>query len=175
MEDSQTTIESRVAAVILERSVGSIDIDGETFNIAPPSLATLILVSEIISTLPIVEEVKHKDDRIYSALHYAKDFKAIGEIAAVLILGAKNLTEKKERVIEKRCLFGLIRRRKTITETIDRKAQLAEAILKNVRPSIIYNVIIERLKQNEIATFFAITTSLNAANILKPTKAEMVN
>lgn len=174
MKDSQTTIESRVAATILERNVGSLDIDGETYEIAPPSLATLILVSEIISTLPIVEEVKDKD-RIYSALHYAKDFKAIGDIAAVLILGAKNLTEKRECIVEKRRLFGLIRRRKTITVTINRRAQLAEQILQNVRPSILYDVIIARLKQNEITTFFAITTSLNAANILKPTKEEVVN
>lgn len=174
MKESQTTIESRVAAAILERNIGTIDIDGESYDIAPPCLATLILVSEIISTLPIVEEVKDQD-RIYSAMHYAKDFKAIGDIAAVLILGAKNLTEQRERIIEKRRLFGLIRSRKTITETIDRKAQLAKAILLNVRPSILYNVIIERLKQNEITTFFAITTSLNAANILKPTKTEVVN
>lgn len=174
MKDSQTTIESRVAAAILERNLATLEIDGESYDFAPPSLATLILVSEIISTLPIVEEVKN-DDRIYSALHYAKDFKAIGDIAAVLILGAKNLTEQRQRVIEKRCLFGLIRRRKTITETIDRRKELAEKIILNVRPSILYNVIIERLKHNEITTFFAITTSLNEANILKPTKAEVVN
>lgn len=174
MTETQTSIESRVAAAILERNLATLEIDGESYDFAPPSLATLILVSEIISTLPVVEEVK-KEDRLYSALHYAKDFKAIGDIAAILILGAKNLTERRERVIEKRSLFGLIRRRKKIVETIDRKAELAEKIILNVRPSILYNVIIERLKQNEIATFFAITTSLSAANILKPTKAEVVN
>ena len=172
--ETQTTIESRVAAAILERNLATLEIDGECYDFAPPSLATLILVSEIISTLPVVEEVK-KDDRLYAAIHYAKDFRSIGDIAAILILGAKNLTEKRERVIEKRSLFGLIRRRKKIVEVIDRKAELAEKIILNVRPSILYNLIIERLKQNEIATFFAITTSLNAANILKPTKAEVVN
>lgn len=169
-----TTVESRVAATILERSTGTIEIDGTTYEIAPPSMATLILVSEIISTFPIVEKVDDKD-RIYSALHYAKDFKQLGDMAAVLILGAKNLTERRERIIEKRRFFGLFKRRKKIVETVDRRAELASAILLNVRPKLLYDVIIERLKQNEITTFFAITTSLNAANILKPTKEEVVN
>lgn len=171
--NNYTTVESRVAATILERS-STIEIDGTTYEIAPPSMATLILISEIISTLPIVEKVDD-NDRIYSALHYAKDFKQLGDIAAVLILGAKNLTEKRERIIEKRRFFGLFKSRKKIVETIDRRAELAKSILLNMRPSLLYEVIIARLKQNEITTFFAITTSLNAANILKPTKAEVVN
>lgn len=169
-----TTVESRVAATILERSTGTIEIDGTTYEIAPPSMATLILVSEIISTFPIVEKVRD-EDRIYSALHYAKDFRQLGDMAAVLILGAKNLTEKRERIIVKRRFFGLFKSRKKIFETVDRRAELASAILLNVRPKLLYDVIIERLKQNEITTFFAITTSLNAANILKPTKEEVVN
>lgn len=172
--NNYTTVESQVAATILERNIGTIEVDGITYEIAPPSMATLILISEIISTLPIVEKVAD-GDRIYSALHYAKDFKQLGDIAAVLILGAKNLTEKRERIIEKRRCFGLFRSRKKVVETIDRRAELAKSILLNVRPSLLYDVIIARLKQNEITTFFAITTSLNAANILKPTKAEVVN
>ena len=60
----QTTIESRVASAILERNVGNIEIEGVTYEIAPPSIATLIVVSEFIASLPIVEKVEN--GRVYT-------------------------------------------------------------------------------------------------------------
>ncbi|QCD37156.1 MULTISPECIES: hypothetical protein [Muribaculaceae] len=171
--NDKTTIESKVAATILERNI-TFEIDGEKYEIAPPSLATLILVSEIISTLPTFENLDKKQ-WLDIVAHHAKDFKPLGEIAAVLILGAKNLTERREKIIEERKFFGLIKRRKKVVEIIDRKSELANAILLNVRPSELNDMIIERLKQNEAASFFAIITSLSAVNILKPTKAEVIS
>lgn len=168
MANEQTTIESRVAAAILEKKIGSIEIDGEIYEIAPPSIGTLILVSEIISTLPIVEKVEAKEV-VNTVLHYAKDFKRLGELAAVMILGAKNLTEKRVRVVESR-RWGIFRKRKEIHETIDRRAELAKAIIDNVRPSVLFDVLIKRLNDMEIPSFFSITTSLSEANLLKPTR-----
>uniref|UniRef100_UPI002731DDA9 hypothetical protein n=1 Tax=uncultured Muribaculum sp. TaxID=1918613 RepID=UPI002731DDA9 len=110
MENNFTTIESKVAAAILERKVGSIEIEGVTYEIAPPSLATLILVSETISTLPTFDKLD-KSQWLDIVAHYAKDYKPLGDIAAILILGAKNLTEKRELIIEKRRFFGLLKRR----------------------------------------------------------------
>ena len=69
----------------------------------------------------------------------------------------------------------LIKRKHRVKQTVDLRAELAKKILDNVRPSVLFEVIVKRLRDNEIMTFFAITTSLNAANILKPTKAEVVN
>lgn len=170
----QTTIESRVAATILERSVSSLEIEGVKYDIAPPTLGTLILASEIVSYFPELTEVEDKQ-RIFLALFKAKDFSKLAELAAVLILGAKRHYEERTEVITKRYLFGLIKRKKTVKTTVDVRAELAEKILLNVRPSVLFEVIVKRLRDNEIMTFFAITTSLNAANILKPTKAEVVN
>lgn len=164
------TIESRVATAILERPSGTIVINGNEYKIGSPSLATLILVSEIVSTLPIVEKTEDKEKKTYSVLHHAKDFKALAEIAAILILGAKNLTENRERTITKKYLFGLIKRSKTIKETIDKKAELANEILLNIRPSVLFETIIKRLQDNEVGVFFVITTSLSEANLLAPTK-----
>ena len=137
----QTTIESRVASAILERNVGNIEIEGVTYEIAPPSIATLIVVSEFIASLP-----------------------------ATLILGAKSLTEERVVVQEKRYLFGLIKRKSKKKIKIDKRAELAKAILENVRPTVLFNVVVQRLQDMEISSFFAITTSLSEANILKPTK-----
>lgn len=54
---TEQTIESKVASAILERPVASIELDGVKYDIAPPSIATLILVSEIVSTLPEMKPV----------------------------------------------------------------------------------------------------------------------
>ena len=159
----QNYIESKVAAAILEKKVGTLDIDGKRYEIAPPSIATLILISEVVATLPIVEKVPN-DKILYSVLHHAKDFKALGDMAAILILGAKECkrSEKKPRFYGIRHFFGY--------EYKPSKDELAEIILQNVRPTVLFDVIIQRLKDMEISSFFAITTSLSEANILKPTK-----
>lgn len=169
-----TTIESRVAATILERSVGTLEIEGVKYDIAPPTLGTLILASEIVSVFPEVADVEDKQ-RLFKALFMAKDYKMLAELAAVLILGAKHLSEERDVTVVKRSFFGLIKRKRIVKQTFDLRAELAEKILLNVRPSVLFDVIVKRLRDNEIMTFFAITTSLNAANILKPTKAEVVN
>lgn len=164
-----TTIESRVASAILERSTGSIEIEGNTYEIGAPSTATLILVSELVATLPIVEKVP-KTEMVNSVLHYARFYRPLGDIAAVLILGAKNLTEERIEVREERRLFGLIRHKTETKVVVDKKAELSKLILDNVRPTILFDVVVQRLQDTEIGSFFAITTSLSEANILKPTK-----
>lgn len=174
MAAEYTTIESRVAATILERTVSTLEIEGVTYNIAPPTIGTLILASEIVSFFPQIDDVDDKQ-RIFMALFKAKDFKMLADLAAVLILGSKRLTEEREVTVEKRHIFGLIKRKHRVKQTVDLRAELAKKILYNVRPSVLFEVIVKRLRDNEIMTFFAITTSLNAANILKPTKAEVVN
>lgn len=174
MAAEYTTIESRVAATILERTVSTLEIEGVTYNIAPPTIGTLILASEIVSFFPQIDDVDDKQ-RIFMALFKAKDFKMLADLAAVLILGSKRMTEEREVTVEKRHIFGLIKRKHREKQTVDLRAELAKKILDNVRPSVLFEVIVKRLRDNEIMTFFAITTSLNAANILKPTKAEVVN
>ena len=166
------TIEQKVAAAVLEKSVGVLEIGGESYPIAAPSTSTLILVSEIVSTLPVVADVP--DDKIVSSvLHFAKDYKALGDLVAVLILGRKGLTE--EREIEETVttkFLGLFPRQKVVKRkvTIDRKAELAQIILDEVRPSVLMSVVIRRLADMEVGDFFGITTSLSEANILRPTK-----
>lgn len=167
MEQIQT-IEGKVAAAILEKNIGSIEIGGKTYEIAPPSVGTLILVSELVSTLPIVERVPN--EKIFnSVLYHARHFKALGDICAVLILGAKGLTEEVEET-RKRRVWGIFNKKYTIRRTVDRQSELARLILEEVRPSVLFDVIVKRLKDMELGSFFSITTSLSEANILKPTR-----
>ena len=171
--EQKETIESRVASAILEKPIGEIKVGGKTYKIAPPSIGTLILISEIIATLPVVKDAP-KDQQLSAVLHYAKDYRKLGEIGAILILGANGLVEettKKVEVIHKR-FFGLIERKevKEVPVLIDRKAELADAIIKTVGAKTLYDTIVQRLSDLEIGYFFSITTSLSEANLIKPTK-----
>lgn len=165
----QETIESKVASAILEKPVGEIEIEGEVYKIAPPSIATIILVSEIISKLPVVNKVSN-EEIVNSVLYHARFFRPLGNIAAILILGAKGLTEKRKKKIVKSYLFGLIKREKEIEIFVDKEKILAKQILENMRPSVLFNLVIRRLQDMEIGNFFGIITSLSDANILKATK-----
>lgn len=160
------TIESRVAAAILERSTGELYIDGQEYKVAPPTLATLILVSEIVSTLPIVEKTEDNELKTYSVLHHAKNYKALGDIAAVLILGAKTISEEERKLSKPRRWYSFRWKKKQESQ----RQRLARIILENISPSKLFEIIIQRLKDNEVGFFFLITTSLSEANLLAPTK-----
>lgn len=167
------TIEELVASAILEKPIGELELDGKVYPIAAPCISTLILVSEIVSTLPVVDDCP-KDEILTSVLHHAKDYGKLGDIVAVLILGRKGLTEEREitETVSAPFLFGLLKRKKKVTRTVtvDRKAELAQIILDNVTPSKLQELIVNRLTTLEIGDFFAITTSLSEANLLKPSK-----
>lgn len=162
------TIEQRVAAAILEKATDSIEIGGEVYPLGDPCTATLILVSELISTMPVVEKVP-KEQIVYSVLHHAKDFKSLPELCAILILGAGNLTEERE-ITEYERFCWLFRRKVTRKVVVDRKAALAREISLNVSPSVIFDCIIGRLQDMEVGHFFSIITSLSEANMLRPTR-----
>ena len=167
------TIEEQVAAAILEKPIGQLEIDGVTYEIAPPCTSTLILVSEIVSTLPIVEKCP-PEEVLSSVLHNAKDYRKLGDIVAVLILGRKRLTEEVEVETEESVpfLFGLFRRKRKVKRkvVVDRMAELSQKVLDNVLPSTLQEMIVQRLTKLEVGDFFAITTSLSEANLLKPTR-----
>ena len=161
------TVEQKVAAAILEKSVGSIEIDGDVYEVAPPSIATLVLVSELVSKFPVVENVP-RDKAVYSVLHNAKYFKPLGEVAAVLIIGAKGLMGGGSRWWER--LLGVFGYKGCAARAAARKEALALAILENVRPTVLFDLVVRRLEDMEVGSFFAITTSLSEANMLKPTR-----
>lgn len=165
MDNDKRTIERKVADAILQQDVTEIEIAGERYKVAPPTIGTLIMVSGLISTLPVVKDTDRKDASaiVSSVLHHAKDFSAIGEIAAILILGAKGLRPR-----ERRGIWRWLGGRKPAGER--KKERLAGLILDNMRPSVLWEIIIRRLNMHEIGDFFAITTSLSEANLLRPTR-----
>ena len=148
------TIESRTANTILQQTV-ELEIAGKIYKAAPPSIATLILASSAISKLP---QVNLDSENIASeSLYVAKDCAVLGEIIAILILGAKGLTETKT-------FFGLK------TKYIDHKSILADKILKELTPKQVSETLNKLLEGMDIAFFFATTNSLIEVNLLRKTK-----
>lgn len=159
------TIEQRVADTLLDRP-DHVAIGGVDYEMPPLTLATLVLVSEAISKLPRVERPQGSQQIVASVLGNARHFGGLADVAAILVLGAKRLTERRKTSAHKLGPFEWGGRE----EVIDRRARLAKTIAEECRPSDIFDIVVRRLQDAEVGSFFAITTSLSEANILAPTK-----
>lgn len=169
-------LEKLVTDTILQRASDVIVIDGTEYPIAPPTPATLILVSELVSTLPAVN--RQADNILLEVLSIAKDLSVIGKITATLILGAKRIKEARyitiEQATEKRCWswkrFRFVVEMTTTTRKVLEVDYLAERILDEVTNETMLRVVLKRLGMMQIADFFELTTSLSEANQLKRTR-----
>lgn len=160
------TIEQRVAEAVLQKPK-DIVIGDKTFKVTPPSIATLILVSEAISLLP--KTTLSKDKIVEGVLFIAKDCCILGDILATLILGSKRLKEtvtvKKNR--ENR-FFRFFK--KTKTQTIDRKTELSQWLLEELSPAQLHKLFFDLIKDFQLGDFFGLTTFLIEINLLHQTK-----
>ena len=157
------TIESKVKQTILQDTT-DITIGGKVYKVAPPSVATLICVSEAVSTLPAVrlDAAKVVDE----VLSIAKDCRPLGEIVAILTLGAKGLTETRREVktVEKRRFWGLIKKQEQV-EVVETPAETTVA-----EPTELKELVGLLISKMEIGHFFGLTTSLTEVNLLRPTR-----
>jgi hypothetical protein len=156
-------IEKKVADTILQKPY-KVEVGGVTYEVAPPSIATLVIVSSLIAKLPQVN--LNEKNILLETLKVAKDCSLLGDIVATLILGADNLEE--ERVIVQKRLFGIIREEVKIK--IDNQHILSDKILKKLTPRQVNNTTVEILNRMEVGDFFGLTASLIEVNLTKPTK-----
>lgn len=168
---NERTIESKTANTVLERRT-TVEIGEKSYFVAPPSTATIIMLSEAVSRLPHIALDPEKV--VDECLAVGKDCRVLGEIAAILILGAKNCVTERKRVLVKgkRYLFGLIDTRVYEVTLSDPKKELAEEILEECSPRQLFNVISHILGQLELSDFFGLTTFLTEINLLRQTKVE---
>lgn len=165
------TIESKAAGTILQKPE-EIKIGDKTYTIAPPSVATLIHISESVSRLPRLH--LDKDKVMEEALAIAKDCKELGDIAAVLILGAKHIDDTVEtrHTEKKRHLWGLFSTSHTVVRLESKKEQLKRELLEDVTPRDLYDIIVQTLSKMQVGDFFGLTTFLTEINLMRPTKVE---
>ena len=173
MDEAKKNIETLASEAILQKDV-EIKVGNRTFKAAPPSTATLILVSEAVSRLP---HIKLEETRLVEeSIAVAKDCREIGDVAAILLLGARHLTETvtEAHTVRKPRLWGLYHTTEviTVTRTIDRKAELSKELLETLTPSELNYLIVELLKKMQLTDFFGLTTFLTEINLLRQTKVE---
>ena len=168
-------IEKKVTDAILQRAESFV-LDGVEYTITPPTPATLILISELVSTMPVVD--RKASNILYEVLATAKDLSVIGKIVATLILGAKRIKERRYVTIQdetetKRWSWKRLRfvtSRTTIETKVLEVDYLAERLLNEVTNETLVHIVSKRLGMMQIGDFFELTTSLSEANQLKRTK-----
>lgn len=154
-----STVEQQVASAILQKEDQVIEVGGRKYYFGKPSVATIIEISALISRLPDVRTDIKDSDISVEVLRVAKDSKVLGEIVAMLILGAKKVKEEKGR------RWWNFKRRSDFSF-------LSENILLELDAAELSSIIIENLTNLRLGNFFAITASLAGANAIKPTKDE---
>lgn len=156
-------VEARVTDTILEKAI-KVQVGSKTYEVAPPTIATLILASEAVSRIP--KFTLDPEKLVQECFCIARHTRFLGEIAAILILGAQRSelrVKPAQRGVFSR-LRALFSRRRT------QKDQLADEILLNLSPKKLFEVITQVLTTLELSDFFGLTTFLTEINLLHQTR-----
>lgn len=156
-------VEAKVKDTILEKAI-NVQVGSKTYEVAPPTIATLILASEAVSRIP--KFTLDPEKLVQECFCIARHTRFLGEIAAVLILGAQR-SELRVKPAQ-RGLFSRLRalfsRRRT------QKDQLTDEILLNLSPKELFKVISQIMSTLELSDFFGLTTFLTEINLLHQTR-----
>jgi hypothetical protein len=155
--------EGRVADTILEKPF-EVNIGGVTYKVAPPSLETLIVVSEEVAKIPQYDV--DKSEIVSESLRVAKDARPMGDILAILILGAGKL--KSTRMEPEKTFLGRVTKWRQIE--VDNVAELSEIIRKKLTPSRVNNLTNKILGKMEMGFFLGSFIFLREINLTKPTR-----
>ena len=79
-------VEVKVTDTILEKAI-TVQVGSKTYEVAPPTIATLILASEAVSRIP--KFTLDPEKLVQECFCIARHTRFLGEIAAILILGAQ--------------------------------------------------------------------------------------
>lgn len=172
------TIEQSVADTILGNPIGTVTIDGKDYRVAPPTTATLIMVSALISQLPEIDPATPREKIIPTLMEAATDCEVLGKIAATLILGAKRIKQQPITTIaipgvERRWSWKRLRKVDKPTTKLTPIFEIdyiAEKVLENMHPGELHEFISTTLTEAHLADFFVLTTSLRTKSLLTPTR-----
>ncbi len=143
------TVQKRVTDTILENAQ-TVVLGGKRYRMAPPTMGTLIMVSQHISELP--DFSMESENLLNTVMKNAKDANAVSEVCAILILGAKKI---------KRGPLGRLRLHR-----------LARRITFNASPKEVLRAIKTTIYGMNLSDFFTLTTFLQGINVTEPTKVE---
>lgn len=149
-------VEQKTSEAVLQ-TAKKININGKEYHFPKPTVATIIMVSELASSLPC--DIREEEDILHHVLATAKDMQPLGRIVAVLLLGAKQVQaeEKKSRYLR---FLGYK----------NKVEELANKMLTELSPKELAEVVASALETLDIAFFFGTITSLTRVNVIAPTK-----
>ena len=149
-------MEEQVAQTLLEEPT-TVTIGGEAYQVAPPSIFTLVRASKYISKIPT--DTISEGNILGSIIHNAEEYENIAWAISVILLG-KDFTQ-----IVTYPKWQFWRKKKNVT-----KGELLAKKLINTPITEVSATFFKVLGQIDIRAFFVITTSLKGMMITKPTK-----
>lgn len=148
------SIEQKTADALLQSEM-TVTINNKQYNVAPPSIATLVMASSKIAELPSVE--LNKDNILMETIAIAPECAIVSDIIAILILGAKKIKR------EGKCWWNPFKKSEF--------EALKNEIEESVTPRELQELLAGLLMRMDIGDFFGVTTSLIGVNL---TKAKMM-
>ena len=149
-------MEEQVAQTLLEEPT-TVTIEGEAYQVAPPSIFTLVRASTYIRKIPT--DTISEGNILGSIIHNAEEYENIAWAISVILLG-KDFTQ-----IVTYPKWQFWRKKKNVT-----KGELLAKKLINTPITEVSATFFKVLGQIDIRAFFVITTSLKGMMITKPTK-----
>ena len=149
-------MEEQVAQTLLEEPT-TVTIEGEAYQVAPPSIFTLVRASKYISKIPT--DTINEGNILGSIIHNAEEYENIAWAISVILLG-KDFTQ-----IVTYPKWQFWRKKKNIT-----RGELLAKKLINTPITEVSAAFFKVLGQIDIRAFFIVSTSLKGMMITKPTK-----
>lgn len=147
------TIEELTHETLLQASE-TVRLGRHTYKIAPPSIATMVVASALISRLPRMEISERKEDVVIEVLRHAKDSRLLGLVMATMVMGVKR---------QGLPVSSLIRGFRT--------RRCARLLLENLSPNDMLKLAYKLFGRMEVQGFFGLIAFLNEVNMTKATKA----
>lgn len=153
MNHQKDTTERKVEETILQ-TPKVIRVGDREYEVRPPTLGTLYMVSSIVSEIPEISESKDTAAVVGSAV-CARD---IAKVIAVLVTGSRAAGGGR---------IGSFLRRALRSSRVD---ALTEDIMNGCTPREALGILVEILGSSQLQDFFALTTFLRGASLTRPTK-----
>ena len=149
-------MEEKVAQTLLEEPT-TIIIGGEAYQVAPPSIITLVRAAKYISKIPA--KTIDENNIFGSIVDKAEDYENIAWAVAVILLGNRFTDTVRPP------FWQFWKRKKNITQ-----GEILANKLTKAPVSEISEAFFKVIGQMDIRSFFVISTSLKGMMITKPTK-----
>lgn len=158
-KDRDKTVREHVAEEVLQLDK-EIRIGDRTYSVPPPSTATLVMVSGLIPSIPA--GAGDEKNVLGWVMTHARDYGIIGDILAVMVLGARKCKAEERKYTGWRGKW----QRKRMTE----REELARYILEETTPAEQFTLLTAMVGRMQVADFFGLTTFLNGLNIIPETR-----